>query len=213
MPGEDPHDRTASLRAASGYAPARTHDPGDPAFAGLPSPELGMTGVSDDCLLAILRIQGFDGLPAPVSEPVLDRLIEQGWRELWRGIADAEDGPSAYEIVHEFASGELTYVGEGFYGSGHYFAADPGDAAGYAGDEGRTIRAALNPDTRLVDIDQIEDDVRIWRTTADTEEARRVMKDGGRFAAASGYDAITIPQRDFVLVLNRTALAVEVADV
>lgn len=203
----DPRDPTAP-EPAGGYLPARTRDPGDPAFAGIaPSG----AGGSDDALLAILRVQGFAGLPAPVSSLALGGLVARGWQELWRGVAEADDGTSGYQIMTAFARSELTYVGQGVFGNGHYFATDPMVGARYAGDDGRVIRAALNPIARIIDFEAVDDDRRIWRIGAD-REARELMLDVGRFAAASGYDAIRILDagEHNVLVLNRTALAVEV---
>lgn len=212
VPDESSRDPVAPGSASGAYAAARIHDPGDHRFEAVPTPAPWHDKPVDECLLSILRIQGFDELPAHVSERGFDRLIERGWRPLWRGIADAENGPTALEINHAFTAEKLAFVGQGVYGSGHYFATDLATAAGYAGYDGRVIRAALNPKARLIDVDAINTDRRKWLATCEDEETRAVMSDVGRFAACRGYDAITIPRDDgdYLNVLNRTALAVEV---
>jgi hypothetical protein len=185
---------------------------------------------------ALIQEQGFDELPHVVSSLELDRYIQAGEPEIFRGVSDAV-------YADAFRSGDF-FIGRGSYGSGMY-AVGGGQALaiarGHAG-HGVILRMAVKRDARIVDYDVLQeaayraredaiariraagraavraalergDEVEVQRLTAihdrlvEAEHAK--YDDVGRYAAYYGFDAVHVANRDYYVILNRTAVRVQ----
>lgn len=189
---------------------------------------------SDLSLAAIGQLQGYDGKPRVVSKAELDRLVEDGHPEMFRGVTDSVDGSvSARQILEETRSGHAWY-GTGIYGNGYYWG-DNDLAAHYAKplrstQKGEVARAVLGPDAKVIDYwKDLDSEHREYMASLkghpDEALLRDVYGDPGRYAAARGYDAILIApdslseklgqkprgERPWYNILNRTALVIEEA--
>jgi hypothetical protein len=128
------------------------------------------------------------------------------------------------------------YIGSGIYGNGIYMVAtSPAGSAGpyrdaawalkesrmYARLGGAVTRLALAPDARVADYDALRrerdrDQAKIDRMAAtgtmsstDHAEWTKILKDEGRYAALRNYDAIAVPHRSYVILLNRNKVAMQ----
>lgn len=126
-------------------------------------PVLGDTATS-----AVADLQGFNGFPLVVDDAGLTALIDQGWTEVWRGIA-AETESQFVDFAAMLTSAETPYFGPGLYGNGTYvtdgrsiaemFAS--GEATGLGGAKdvlrgaGDVVRIALSPEARVISSEQI----------------------------------------------------------
>lgn len=104
---------------------------------------------NDVGLSKILKAQGFDGKPELVSKEELDTLVEQGYTEMYRGVAT-----DAY--AEQFRTGEL-YISAGSFGNGTYASTNLKTAKDYAGYDyqsdvyAKPIRMALRPEAKVLD--------------------------------------------------------------
>lgn len=190
------------------------------ALAGTLSADFGHTVNSDPLMSAILKEQGFDGLPQVVSSQQLDAYIQQGEQQLLRGVARVADGAA-------FQSGPMS-VGHGIFGSGTYAATgDPAYAwqhsLGYASPEnslekaltGTVLRMSIKSDAKAIDLKTLRSkqntvmkaslrsyNKRINATTDPATQAKllqerdrmqQVLSNEGRYAALLGYDVINVP--------------------
>jgi HK97 family phage portal protein len=188
----------------------------------------------DHVLKEISKAQGFDGKPRVVSKEQMDALVkEKGVVEMYRGLS----GERADAYAKQFIYGDF-FCGRGAHGSGTYAAgvgvAAKGDpksawtlASTYAERDGTVLRMALRPGARVIDERSLAakmhaalDELGERAASMPRDEylrARSLIEDPGRFAAASGYDAIVVgsmgpESMDTVttwVVLNRTALTVQ----
>ena len=86
-------------------------------------------GVADPAMLAIAKVQGFDGPPTAVSEGEMDALVaENPDGEMYRGFgrqavpsSEGEPVKTGEQVIEEFKSGPY-FAGEGAYGTGAYMA-------------------------------------------------------------------------------------------
>lgn len=175
-PAVTPFERTAAFRRY-GLAP----DP-DPA-----APE-------SLYLKAMLREQGFDGLPHVVARQQLDRYAASGEAEMFRGVTDAR-------FAEQVRSGDF-FVGRGGLADGMYAAARPHglavarEFAGGAG--GVVLRMTLRSGARIIESRDLEArageelERHVWALRAEQAAAIRAAARGGDQAAleriASGYD-------------------------
>jgi hypothetical protein len=160
---------------------------------------------------AIIREQGFDGLPHVVTRRELDRYVAAGEVELFRGVTEAR-------FADQLRSGDF-FVGRGGEVAGMYTAAGPHAlviARQYAAfGDGTVIRMSLKRAARVVQWRELEmqEAVALEGTVAMSADiARAVYNELARLAAFLGYDAIHIvefPEVDYYVVLNRTALRVQ----
>ncbi len=195
---------------------------------------------ADDRLAAIGAMQGFDDVPTVVSKKEMDRLLATGdYVEAWRGVKGAGSGyraptrggqvsssKAAAQINEEFRSGPAFY-GNGIFGNGYYFAADKNIASGYAdGTKGSIVRVLIPKKAKMVDYPSALKGSRAAGSSQ--SKAKGVYEDGtlyneGRYAAAKGFDMITIshgtssashvarPGKPAFNILNRSVLIVEEA--
>lgn len=174
------------------------------------SPELG----------AIIKAQGFDGLPRVVSKQEMDEIITSGVSvEIFRGVDDG-GGKTSLENVEQFRSGDC-FVGRGIYGNGIYFTTVRGTAEKYAGLGEGVIRATLHPDARILAYEvglasASKEVLPIPKTSREAFIQDMISRDIGHWAASKGYDAILLDpgmksKDKFYVVLNRTAVIVEEA--
>lgn len=183
-------------------------------------PHLHNISNKDEALGEIWRQAGYDGPPTVVDRATMDRAVGQGWTELYRGVGgtDAE----AKQFTDQFRHG-AAFPGLGGFGNGTY--AMPAWRKQAASGYGLGVmRMALRPDARVVEADDVIEEMRGQGYTdfgvGRGESARRqVLSDVGRYASAAGYDAVVIRQLQpdmtrsgrpiEVIVLNRTALIVQ----
>ena len=175
----------------------------------------------DSALNGILDAQGFNGVPQVVGPDGMRAAIDSGWEPLWRGVGGAP-GLSPEEVAEQYRSGPMR-AGFGTHGNGVYFASDLNRAVveSYGS---ATIRAALSPQARVVDSQDLREEME--RSGLGWGSLRRgggspkqvVLADAGRYAATRGYDAIVHRMQDLrtgrwepaeIIVLNRTATIVE----
>lgn len=186
---------------------------------------------SDGFLAEVYEEQKFDGLPEVISEKELAaRIWDEGYIPMMRGLSDKR-------FVEQFKRGNY-FAGLGIYGNGTYAAtageamlkelrgyssnADEFLAAiqdGYAGEvardyagpaanDGGVMTMALKPNSKIIEKNDIEAMLyNELRGKTDPFE-QKVLNDLGRFAAMKGYDAIYVKNRDYYVVLNRTAVVV-----
>jgi len=159
----------------------------------------------DMWLRAIYSQQGFDDLPRLVSQSEMDKLDTAGARILYRGIQDRT-------FCEQLQTGEH-YAGAGMYGNGTYTAYGPDglDIAslykGWSG-KGGILRMTLAPEARVITESQLSE-LFYAAQQASASGLSMVARDQGRFAAMLGYDAIDVESRQFMVVLNRTALIIQ----
>lgn len=191
----------------------------------------------DEALADLWTRQGFDGLPRVVDGETMQRAIDSGWFSLWRAVGSTDD---EYTGVHTDAEvyAEQYRSGPprpslGAWGNGAYFAPDRAKdnlLSWYAQGDGALIHAALSPEARVANWDELREEMAaegithelLYGDDSSWTPRERVLADVGRFAAARGYDAIMYWQSPVyrergeppaeIVVLNRTAVIVEAAD-
>jgi hypothetical protein len=182
----------------------------------------------------VLNEQGFNGKPRVVSASEYQKAIDSGATPLYRGVAG--DTPTQVdEFVGQLITGETPYVGRGMFGDGTYFTNTPTTALKFAKEDrvgnpinfGKTIDAALAPEARIIDLEDVQ--AEFMRTSNMTEAQKDLYysypqdfyEDASMWAATRGYDAIRIKNPVvnwetqealpdiYTIVLNRTALIVK----
>lgn len=128
-------------------------------------------------------VQGFTGRPVVASDAELDRAIQAGGVEMWRGVSGGYDTSqgrdlTAKDVIEQLRSGDA-YYGNGLYGSGMYFGDDHTIAAEYAGGqrfgnpggpahrEGAVVRAVLRPGARVISYEDARDQRKRWQDQMD----------------------------------------------
>jgi hypothetical protein len=192
---------------------------------------------------AILREQGFDGLPQVVSREEVDGYVAAGEIEVFRGLSDRR-------YADQLRFGEL-FVGRGSLGGGIYTAGGGPDAFQLATDlaEGQdavVVRMSIKERAQVGDADELaalalETRAReLGRLDAElaqaiqraTRQARSALIPGievefglrraaveaeytnlGRYAAYLGYDVVHERESGYYLVLNRTCLRIQEEDI
>lgn len=214
----------ASDQMSRGHAPVRGRDIRSELDPDEPAPRIGF-GQPDPLLDRLLTMQGYGGPPEVVSREEMDRRVDSGWPEVWRGVGDSQHG-SAAENAEQYRSGKL-YPGSGIFGNGTYAAVNPETALGYAGgalgsDYHTTpgiLRIVVRPDARVIDFDEL---VELYPhlNKGTRMDQRGALDDPGRLATALGYDVIAAQPRNadyrdgrimYYVILNRTAVAVQEA--
>lgn len=176
----------------------------------------------DETLMVQAAQQGFDGLPVRGD---VDAAVAAGGVQIHRGLLDSTwNGKSAQDLADDFTGGPYE-PGTGVHGNGYYFTTSPGVAAMYADrrvshggydapstEGGVVVRAALHPQARIVDYDDLVAEAKAtwqqWHDRFDHQVLTNdftardgminpgidiVLYDPGRFAAMRGYDAIRVP--------------------
>jgi SPP1 gp7 family putative phage head morphogenesis protein len=178
--------------------------------------------------------QGFNGKPVIVSSAEYQKAIDSGAVPLYRGVAG--DTPEQVDqFVAQLLTGDTPYVGRGMFGDGTYFTDKGTTALKFAKEDrvgnpinfGKTIDAALNPQARVIDLDDIKAQ---FMNTRNMTEAQKELyysypqdfyEDASMWAASNGYDAIRIKNPvvnwqsqealpdTYTIILNRTALIIK----
>jgi len=178
--------------------------------------------------------QGFNGKPRVVSASEYQKAVDSGATPLYRGVAG--DTPTQVdEFVDQLLTGDNPYVGRGMFGDGTYFTDKTTTALKFAKEDrvgnpinfGKTIDAALAPEARIIDLEDLQ--AQFMRTTKMTQAQKDLYysypqdfyEDASMWAATNGYDAIRIKNPvvnwqtqealpdTYTIVLNRTALIVK----
>lgn len=184
----------------------------------------GWKSVQDEALGLIYDLQGYHGKPEVLTEAEMDRRIANGWIEVWRGFGAP---PGGVEYAEAFRSGDRHYAGLGVHGNGTYtaFGSDAAYQAGtYTVDppgsggpiEPRAmVRMAIPPEAKLInmlDVAHVHEVRGDFGIRDPLRAARgRVLSDGGRLAAAMGYDGMALERdgRGVYVIFNRSMLAVQ----
>ena len=200
-------------------------------------PSAIMESSHDRDLAAIAEHQGLSGPPKVVTAAEMDAAVADGWTEMYRGTGDALlNRDSAATISERFRTGEYQ-PGRGYYGNGFYTSVSRGVAEGYrhadlkfdndhnnagysGGAPGGLTRIALSPRARVLEFTP-----QLGREIGDNPQyspaARQLLKDPGRYAAARGYDAVRVVNRDDgisleppdqYIIINRGAVLVQRAE-
>lgn len=84
----------------------------------------------DDMLGEIYQQQGYHGKPSVVKREQMDRLVKEGWTELWRGVSHPDPGRRA-AYAQQFRTGDEHRPGLGGRGNGTYTSRNPREAQSY----------------------------------------------------------------------------------
>lgn len=166
----------------------------------------GLRGYRNSAGGEIVRQLGLDGKPKIVSTKEYAALPG---REYHRGVS-ASNAKTAEKYADQFYRGKLFY-GRGIYGDGIYAATSRTDAVEYAklGKVGKMTRFKLNPDAKIVDIDNLRSQLFTYRRSR--KDVLGVPFDrwqyytDDEFAILLGFDAIYVETHGYLVLLNRTA--------
>ena len=160
----------------------------------------------------ILKYTGKPGVISKSSKPGIS---------VYRGIS-ADDVETLKAFSSQFVDGEAFYgKNASIYGTGIYtVVGDNKDVAykyateGYTTDNGIVIEGKLDGDARII---KIEDLYKIKETALEKLKTYpalniflKVLEDDGAFAAILGYQAIYVEDKKYMVILDRTQLAIDV---
>ena len=135
---------------------------------------------------------GFDKKPTLLSKEEMDAYIQQGNRELLRGIAGREGKAEPY--VEQFKTGEY-FAGKGVYGNGIYTAYGEDGfevAKQFAGGvEKNVLRMALKKDAKIISYDALIEMQKLEFTALQEEERalrRKARREADRIYDETGDD-------------------------
>ncbi|ROO51067.1 minor capsid protein 2 [Micromonospora sp. Llam0] len=203
------------------------------------------------------QMQGFDGLPQVGTRAELDVAVASGWTEVWRGVVASRTGKTAAQINADLRAGPYE-PGRGMYGNGYYTSTRWQTAETYRGRDPRTdqparpdaldfepsdyegdvepdslLRIAIDPNARIVDLADIQRQIRASGVDATDPAVAAVLTNPGRYAAGAGYDILRItgegdgalypgwetseddvsaPQAPQYVILNRTVMLIQRAE-
>lgn len=164
----------------------------------------------------IKEIYGLLNYTAPTALP----QHHQSDMTLYRGLS-ADDTQDIYQYTNDFSTGDVVFGKKAqLHGIGIYMTTNENVAlkyATYGGPCGSILRCEPIENIKLANSEQL---------MADKEEVLKLMisqnqddrgvlmysnflSDNGVFASIAGYDAINIPEKDYVLILNRGSIAVD----
>lgn len=189
----------------------------------------------DPLLSALSRQQGFD---VPMQRATREQFAQmrrdgQIGKVLYRGVQQGGGGVTAAQIMEQTRSGPLR-GGPGTFGNGLYLAAGRAHAGKYADGSPDSLGTfGLRKDARVVDYEQLSQEFDAWfhqsfGPDADWQVYEKrpeyaVYGDIGRYAAARGYDVISVRKGqepgfgqkaagNQYVILNRGALIAEEPD-
>lgn len=135
----------------------------------------------DEALGTIYEARGYHAKPAVVSRDEMDKLIADGWTQVWRGVggkyvsSESQMG-RVTEWAEGFRSGDEHRPGLGLHGNGTYTASFLGEAVDYTpwggggarpgvykrgsytfdhGDWPGLLRIAIRPDARVISSEEL----------------------------------------------------------
>ena len=175
-------------------------------------------GNTDIYLNKIAEIQGFTETPQLVSDSELRQYSNDNKvKILYRGI-NSHDHTKEFKYgayqARTGLSGDGIYVAYGEAGEEvaiSYARAVPWTQGGGSSlqplEKGDVIKMCLDKDAKIINVD---DAYKLRKEIVDKHdlESTHILNDEGRLAAIMGYDAIDIPNDEFMIVLNRTKLRV-----
>jgi SPP1 gp7 family putative phage head morphogenesis protein len=188
----------------------------------------------NEYLKKVFDEQGYNGKPTVVSADEFQKAIDSGATPLFRGVA-GDTPEQVEEFVTQLLDGDKPYVGRGMFGDGTYFTDTESTAIKFSIEDrtgktinfGKTIDAALSPEARIIDLEDVQ---RQFQNTGRMTPEQRDRyyqypqdwyEDASMWAAANGYDAIRIKNPVvnwqsgeaipdvYTIVLNRTALIIK----
>lgn len=142
---------------------------------------------------------------------------------LYRGIR-AETEQDIQQYSKDFSTGEVVFGKKAsLHGTGIYMATNEQVALKYAtynANYGAMIKCEMADDIKIANCDQLMKDKEtvlalMIKQNADDRNIlmySNLLNDNGVFAAIVGYDAINIPEKEYMLVLNREKLFVDGID-
>jgi hypothetical protein len=215
-----PHDHTATVATKLNDVSENVHNE----LVGLGP--VNWSDPRDHTMAGMAKVTGMDGKP---TKGDVNATIAAGGREIHRGIvpfkgAEGVDAKSSEQIIDGFKDGPYQ-PGTGNHGSGFYFTTSPEMAKYYAKGPvaregfrakpvtgGKTHRAALKPDAKIIDFGDLQNLQKEWRKehnpnidwdtiTNDFKASPGKLNPAildhinspGQFAAMMGYDAIEVP--------------------
>jgi hypothetical protein len=176
---------------------------------------------TDTMLTEVMKEAGRAEKPTVLDKTGIDELIQKGWTECYRGL-------TSEDFATQFRSGDM-WNGVGIYGNGTYAAAvghGPNEevkvARDTAADYGKVImRMALPPTAKVTTYTEMQSDMVDYRNLINDEYRERkldwptynklmeVASNEGRWAAMCNYDAIIGGKSGYLVILNRSILAVQ----
>lgn len=153
------------------------------------------------------------------ANTTINQLSTQG-AILYRGIS-AESEYDIQKYTQDFSTGEVVFGKKAsLHGTGIYMTTNKQEALKYAKyhvDCGSIIQCLMTDDVKIANCEQLETDkeavlslmISQNQDNRDILRYTNLLEDNGVFAAIAGYDAINIPEKEYMLVLNRGALFVE----
>ena len=160
--------------------------------------------IGEDILMKVLfEGTGRDGLPQQISQEEFDAMAEQGALTMFRGIKGAQ-------YMEQFKTGPL-YYDKGAYGNGSYFAMDKKVAIDYAaGNKANVTEMILDPNAKIITYEALAEVQQQLLEMLQTEKVSRqyvdAMAEQGRLATVLGFDAIYVPGKEYLVVLDRSKL-------
>ena len=138
---------------------------------------------------------------------------------LYRGLR-AETAQDIINYTEGFSNGPLVFGQKAsLHGTGIYMSTELDTANKYAkynSDFGSTIACQMSGQCKMIDeskLTEMKESVLGFMRLSPPDENFvnyiNLLEDNGVFAAITGYDAVNIPDKNYVLILNRGVLAVE----
>ena len=156
----------------------------------------------DSITTAVIKEQGFDGLPNTLPPSDFEEFIrENDLQVMYRGIS-AETPEQLEHYTNELLNGEFYIDQRGASGAGMYAAGSERAVRMYAiGNNSRVFEMAFHPSANLISYDELF-------ATARRNNVPETFNNQGAMAAVLGYDAIVVAQNEIV-ILNRTKLVIK----
>jgi len=173
---------------------------------------IGTPDDKEDMLLKMMAEQlGYAEKGVIVNEKEFsDIVVNGGHTKLLRGVADSK-------YTEQFKYGDY-FAGKGLQANGIYTAYGESmerTVNSYRGKgEGTIITMALDKDAKIIDGDKLrelfyKENLDLLKSTEPKDIINlkfQILQDPGRFAMLKGYDAIRLPENEYMVVLNRKAL-------
>jgi len=167
----------------------------------------------DNLLKSLVKEVHFDEPPKISPAKEVSKIVEEGGIELFRGVTEPE-------FTEQFKHGDY-YAGKGMYGSGTYcgIGKEKGIpiATSYTSNKDNcVIRMVLDKDAKIIPIKEVKKQIRNMQKSMppsqndiDNKLINIITDNPGRWAAMNGYDAISVKDRDYMVVLNRSKLTIQ----
>lgn len=139
---------------------------------------------------------------------------------LYRGLS-ANDVQDIGQYTNDFSNGQVVFGKKAqLHGTGIYMTTNPDIAikyATYGGPCGSIIQCETSDKIKMANSEQLlkdKEEVLKLMISQNKDDIgvlsySNLLSDNGVFAAIAGYDAINIPEKDYVLILNRGSIAVD----